>query len=227
MKNTVKNTTFVSLLDLLAPHSCRGCGRIGTILCNRCKKYILSQKCHICPICKTPTINNACKNCTDLPAAYIIGERSGLLGDLVHGYKYNSIRALAHPLAEMLASTLPVLKNAVLVPLPTATHHIRARGFDHTLLLAKSLSKITGYETRPLLVCAKNTVQVGTNLETRKLQATNAYTVAATNLDSRPTYVLIDDVWTTGASMLSAVKKLRQAGAKSIIIALLSISKID
>ena len=43
MPNIVKNTTLPSLLDILAPHSCRGCGRIGNVLCNRCKNNIILE----------------------------------------------------------------------------------------------------------------------------------------------------------------------------------------
>ena len=41
------------------------------------------------------------------------------------------------------------------------------------------------------------------------------------------TYILLDDVWTTGASMQSAIKKLQQAGASKIIVAILSLSRIN
>ncbi len=95
MLKNVKNTTFPSLLDLIAPHSCRGCGRIGEALCNRCKKYIISQRVNICPKCKAEITakNGKCKDCKDLPPTFIIGERSGLLGDVIHDYKYESRRA--------------------------------------------------------------------------------------------------------------------------------------
>lgn len=229
MPKNVKNTTFPNPLDLIAPHSCLGCGLTGNILCGRCKKYIISQHTSICPHCKHPTTHGKCKNCPHLPPIYIAGERIGLLGNLIHDYKYHSIRALAHPLAEIMYKFLPELpKNAVIAPLPTIAKHIRSRGIDHTLLVAKHLSKLSHRPVKQLLIRNQNSVQVGTNRSARIEQADHAYIINPKfTPDPTTTYVLLDDVWTTGASMLSATKKLQQAGANHIIIALLSLSRID
>ena len=228
MQNIVKNTTIINPLDLIAPHSCRGCGRIGTVLCNRCKKYILSQSHSVCPNCKCKSSDGTCINCTELPPIFYIGERSGLLGDIIQNYKYYSNKALAKPLAELLTNTLPKFNDAVLVPLPTASHHIRSRGFDHTLLLAKNISKLTNFKTEKVLVRKRNTVQVGTNLKTRKTQADSAYSLADHfSFNNSKTYILIDDVWTTGATMKAAIKILRNAKQKNIAIALLAINVLN
>ena len=226
----VKNTTFPSLLDLLAPHTCRGCGRLGTPLCDCCKKYIIKNSINFCPRCKSPKTTGKCKKCQNLPPTYFIDERSGLLSQLIHDYKYHSIRALAPILAELLATKLPqnLPINTVIVPLPTATNHIRSRGFDHTAKIAKSLAKLKHCKIQPIFLRTKNTVQVGSDKKTRLTQAKHAFTLNP-KIKNNPsaTYLLFDDVWTTGASINAAVKKLRQAGAKKIIIALLAVSRLD
>ena len=231
MSNNVNNTTFPSILDLIAPHSCRGCGQIGHVLCDRCKNYILSSHTPLCPHCKSPTKAGRCNHCKDLPPTFIVGERSGLLGDIIHDYKYHSIRSLAKPLAELMHQCLPPLDSqSIIIPLPTIDRHVRARGFDHTKLIAKHLVKLRKpyCTTQSLLIRTKDTTQVGTNRSTRINQATSAYTIASnTKIDPQTTYILLDDVWTTGASMRACVKKLQQAGATKIIIALLSLSRID
>ncbi|MBQ2623238.1 ComF family protein [Candidatus Saccharibacteria bacterium] len=231
MPNSVKNTTFPKLLDLLAPHYCRGCERLGEVLCNRCKNNIIASQLQICPNCKAKAKNHRCQKCHTLPPIYLVGERSSLIGNLVHDYKYHSTRALAKPLAEILDKILPNTTNqAVIVPLPTIDRHIRERGLDHTYLIAKHLAKIRGknYQTSKLLLRAKNTVQVGANRSMRLTQADSAYVVSSkATIDPSTTYILLDDVWTTGASMKAAVKKLRQAGAKDIIIAILALSRLD
>ena len=231
MPNNVKNTTFTSLLDLVAPHSCRGCGRLGDIICDRCKNNIITNQLHVCPNCKTKTKTHHCKKCKTLPPTYIVGERSSLIGKLVHDYKYHSICALKKPLAEILDQTLPNTTNkTIIVPLPTISRHVRERGFDHTYRIAKQLAKIRGknYQTQKLLLRSKNTIQVGADRSTRLTQADSAYTISPKiKIDPTATYVLFDDVWTTGASLKAATKKLRQAGAKNIIIAILALSRLD
>ena len=229
MPKNVNITTFPSLLDLIAPHTCRGCGAIGTVLCNRCKKYIFSNHTTLCPNCKTPTTHAKCPNCHNIPPTYIIGERQDLIGALIHDYKYNSIRALAKSLADILDELLPPFQTrTIIVPLPTISKHIRQRGLDHTLLIAKHLSKLRHCEFERALIRAQNTVQVGSNLKTRSSQAINAYAIANDfNPDPKATYLLLDDVWTTGASMLSANEKLRNAGVNHTAFAILALSRIN
>jgi len=221
MPNIVKNTTFPGLLDLLAPHSCRGCSRTGSVLCDCCKKNLIKTHTNTCP-------KNGAKK---LPPIYVVGERSGPLGQLVHDLKYQSVRAAARPLAELLDATLPKLKGSVIiVPLPTIHKHIRSRGLDHTYLVAKKFAKLRGknYQVQPLLLRNQDTVQVGTDQKTRLKQASSAYKInPKIKTNQQSTYLLLDDVWTTGASMKAAVKRLQESGAKKIKLAILALSSLD
>ena len=232
MPKKVKNTTFPGPLDLIAPHHCRGCRELGTVLCGCCKKHIIKSNIYNnCPKCKNQLNNFKCPHCHTLPPIYTIGAREGLLADLIHDYKYYSIRAIGVKLAELLHEKLPknLPQNTIIIPLPTSTKHIRERGFDHTLRIAKHLAKLNkNLKISPILIRDKNTVQVGTDKKTRRLQAKDAYIInPKIAIDPTATYLLLDDVWTTGASMESAIQKLRTAGAKKIIIALLSISTLE
>ena len=231
MSFIVKNTTFPGLLDLIAPHSCRSCKRTGEALCDRCKNNIITEFSNYCPNCKTYSPTDKCLKCKSLPPTFVIGSRSGLIGTLVHDFKYNSNRALVRPLAEIINSIIPQIDgNITIVPLPTINRHIRERGLDHTLLIAKHLAKIRGshYHTSPIIIRAQNTVQVGSDRKTRIHQASLAYSINPKfTIDKNTTYLLFDDVWTTGASIKNATKILRKAGAKKIIIVILAVSQIN
>ena len=134
-----------SLFDLLAPHSCRGCGRTGSPLCECCKKYIINQHQNFCPNCKTKNSHGFCSKCKNLPPIFVVDHRNNLIGSLIEDYKFYSNRALSRPLAEIIHQTLPEINGKVIiVPLPTNTKHIRERGLDHTLLIAKRLAKLRG-----------------------------------------------------------------------------------
>ena len=228
MSFIVKNTTFLNPLDLIAPHSCRGCGALGKVICERCKNNIISSHTNFCPNCKAITPNGICKNCPNLPPVFTINHRNTIIGDLIHDFKYNSTRAIGVKLAEILHQTLPHFDGTInIVPLPTISRHIRERGLDHTLFIAKHLAKLRGknWQVTPILERYKNTVQVGTNRKTRLKQAESAYSLSSkTCIDTASTYLLLDDVWTTGASMLVAIKKLQQAGVSKIIVAILAVS---
>ncbi len=226
----VKNTTFPSLLDLLAPYSCRGCDHIGTPLCDRCKKYIIAKHQNHCPICKQEIPNTGlCQNCPKLPPTFTIESRDSLLGTLVHDLKYSSVRPLARSFADILDQTLPAFSSPknILVPLPTIKSHVRSRGLDHTLLIAKHLKSLRGknYKVSSLLLRAKNTIQVGSDRKTRLSQAASAYQInPKIKIDPSATYFLLDDVWTTGATMQAAYDTLLDAGAKNINLVALTYS---
>lgn len=207
MSFDVKITTKVSVLDLLAPYTCRGCGRLGELLCERCKKYIISAE--------------------KRDFVYAVGRREGVLMELTEDYKYKSIRKTATVLAELIDEVLPIdLENVVIVPLPTAVQHIRERGFDHTLKLAKALAKRRGWVVERLLKRINKTVQVGQDARTRAMQAKKAYEFTG-SIDSKKTYLLLDDVWTTGATMKAGKKILEKNGAKIVVGAVVCLGLID
>ena len=166
---------------------------------------------------------------------------------LTEDYKYKSIRKTAEVLAELMDAAIPrdfgvgdegaegvsdgdVDGEVVVVPLPTAAKHVRERGFDHTILLARELARRRGWKMKTLLVRANKTVQVGADEKTRRKQAEGAYVIASrrgvdsdVRLDATKTYLLIDDVWTTGASMEAATKVIKKAGAVRVASAVILI----
>ena len=184
-----------------------------------------------CPNCKTENKTGKCQNCRTLPPIFVVDKRDNLTGKLIHDLKYSSVRALKAPLAELLDNALPeIIGNVTIVPLPTISKHIRARGLDHTYLISKHLARLRGknYRVEKLLLRAKNTVQVGTDAKTRQTQAAAAYKIKRNaQINPQTTYILLDDVWTTGASMKAALKKLRSLGVKKVIIAILAVNRLD
>lgn len=198
MSFDVKITTKMSIFDLIAPYSCRGCGRLGELLCERCKKHIISAE--------------------KRDFVYAVGRREGVLMQLTEDYKFKSIRRTAGVLAELVDAVLPedLGPDVVIVPLPTIARHIRERGFDHTLKLARALSKRRGWKVERLLKRINKTVQVGQDARTRAAQAKRAYEFSG-EIEPEKTYLLLDDVWTTGATMRAAKKLLEKNGAKQVL----------
>lgn len=237
MNFVVKNTTRWDLLDLLCPHSCRGCGVLGAVLCDRCKNYIIQNQKDICPYCRRtfgrhstqqsllPGNDNldlrVCHDCdSTFKGFWVVGWREGMLAKLVSELKYQSVRACADTLTELLDQSIPrpifEEREVILIPLPTIGKHIRLRGLDHTKLLAKKLGNRRDWKMQTLLRRANDTVQVGTKATKRVTQASKAYELSYAAINPNSCYILLDDVWTTGASMQAAASVLKQAGAKYI-----------
>ena len=206
MEVCCKKYNGCGIFDLVFPHSCRGCGRLGEVLCERCKKYIITSK-------------------MEFKSAVACDFRDSLLGEMVEEYKYNSVRAMGKVLAEILDAKMPEISGeVVVVPLPTIAKHVRERGLDHTYQIGKNLARRRGWKCEKLLTRAKDTVQVRASRKERLAQAKEAYKIAGA-VNNNKTYVLLDDVWTTGASMGAAEKLLREAGARKIVKAVLVVSR--
>lgn len=234
----VKITRLKWWLDLVAPHTCRGCGVLGTVLCECCKNNILRERVEICPSCKqrldkaavrcgderrevnagAAEVRAVCGEC-ELPFGRlrVVGWREGLLKRLVEEYKYQGVRGLDAVLTELALAVMgEVGENVVVVPLPTIGRHVRQRGLDHTWRLAREMARRKGWVCRRVLKRAKDTVQVGAKQAVRETQAREAYEVTE-RLEAGRVYLLVDDVWTTGASMRAAAEVMRMAGATRLM----------
>ena len=216
-------------LSLIAPHHCCGCDKTGTLLCPNCKNNIVSETNVICIVCKKPTIGNyLCSSCrVPYERAWIVGERTGVLQRLIGVYKFERAKSGYRMLGDLILSSLPDLPaETVIVPVPTVSSHIRERGYDHMLLIAKYVAKQRGLKCEKLLLRKTNTKQRQTSARTRLDQARRAF-VAKTIIDQDVPYLLMDDVITTGATIKYASKALRDAGAKHVWVAAIARQTLD
>lgn len=149
---------------------------------------------------------------------YMVGPRDGILKALVHASKFDSVREAADMQAKLLAAVLPRLESVIVVPIPTIYSHVRHRGYDHTVRMARQLAKQVDGQFQPVLKRCGSSVQHGASRKERFRQVEGAFAVHLP-VDADRTYVLVDDVTTTGASLLAAAKALRAAGARRIYMA--------
>ena len=218
--NFSKNYNTRWFLDLVCPYYCQGCGKIGVALCSCCKKYILAER-RRDRLKISRSIGEL--GLLGFEAVYVVGLRKGLLYKAIKSFKYESVRGLVEPLADLLMTIVPHSEYKI-VPLPTISKHIRERGFDHIALLAREICRKSQNEVARLLERANKTVQVGASSDVRIQQAKEAYRVRG-ELDPDSRYLLLDDVTTTGASIKAAQDMLKKKGARHISVAVLAISE--
>jgi len=212
------------MLSTIAPHHCCGCDKIGCLLCDNCKNNITSESKPICVACRRPTANMwLCSDCrVPYTRAWAVGERSGVLQRLVGDFKFQRMRSAHKILGELLAGALPDLPpDTVIVPVPTTSGHIRERGYDHTLLIARHVAKSKGLQCNQLLQRVTNTKQRQASVKQRETQARQAFTTKGP-IDGNVPYLLIDDVVTTGATVKYASRALIRAGAKNVWVAVVA-----
>ena len=132
-------------------------------------------------------------------------------------------------LGDTLAQCLPELPDAaVLVPIPTIAAHKRQRGYDHTKLMAAAIKRQRGGSVTSLLMRQTNSVQIGKGRAERLRQAHQAFTLNTKHrIDCDAPHIIIDDVYTTGATIEAAAKLLQSAGIKTIWVAVATRQPLD
>ena len=219
-----------TMLSFIAPHHCSGCGVSGTLLCDNCEYDIIADPYSACVACGRGIAGRAglCGDChPPYDRAWCVAPRLDHVEQLLNTYKFHYTKAAHRPLASLLHEHLPELPPQVrLVPVPTINSHIRQRGYDHTLLIAKALAKKRGLLIDTSLQRATSTMQRGANARTRTAQAKRAFRVKAA-LDPDAVYLLLDDVITTGATVKYATKALKDAGAQYVWVVAICRQPLD
>lgn len=176
------------------------------------------------PIARYGDVCSICK--LAYSRAWVAGYHGGALRELIGQYKFHSLKSASAVMASLLDEALPQLPSDVIItPVPTVRSHVRARGFDHTAIMARLLAQSRDLPYLPTLARAHNSTQRGSGRRVRIRQAANAFAPLAPLQGG--TYLLIDDVCTTGATVHYAAKALRKAGAADVWVAVVSREPLD
>lgn len=209
------------LISLISPHHCVVCSDIADGMCKKCMLQLKPFNLHNCILCGygLNTGSRCCSSCELANVNQLITVKmSKDLRKLLHEYKYNNKRAFCKVLAQIVSNNIDNTGcNYVIIPLPPSSKHRRQRGYDHILNIVRHLSKMTNCEYEMVLKRKTNFRQVGADRQTRFTQAENAF-ISRYPLSPDRTYIIFDDVITTGATITSAVRALRSGGARKIQI---------
>ncbi|MBM3133402.1 MAG: ComF family protein [Chloroflexi bacterium] len=213
-----------SLLDLLFPRRCAGCGKEGDFLCAACSNTLAKLEAPVCARCGFPMKGrNTCPDCGGLALA-IDGIRSpylheGLARDLVHSLKYNNLKALSRPVARLMAKYLESnpLPADSLMAVPIHSKRMRKRGYNQSELVTGELSRLAGLpRVSGALIRLRNTPsQVKLGAHERRANVAGAFVCRDRAVEGKRV-LLIDDVCTTGATLNACAAALKEAGAVTV-----------
>ena len=226
--------TGEALLSLLYPPHCAGCGAStagGVHLCADCAGKARTIEAPFCRMCSQPfdgaiTSEFTCSNCAgrefhfDCAAARYLSR--GVVREFIHRFKYDRHFYLRHPLAAWAAEALDDARLRAtpidaLVPVPLHPTRQREREFNQAEEIARLLSRRAGIPLLPALRRIRyTTTQTRLDRQERMENLRNAFRVRHTPRVQSRHLVLVDDVFTTGATVDECARVLRQAGAASV-----------
>ena len=146
---------------------------------------------------------------------YTFAPYEGTIKEVIHYFKYCKIIRLGRELGKLLSTISPPVLD-ILIPVPLHSKKIKTREFNQTAILAKELSKSWKIKLElEVLIKIKDTAdQASLDVNQRKSNVKNAYYLKKEVKDLN--IGLIDDVVTTGSTLIECAKVLKKGGAKSI-----------
>ncbi|TSC52660.1 MAG: phosphoribosyl transferase [Parcubacteria group bacterium LiPW_41] len=200
-------------------------------ICDSCIRGYTPLSGFSCPECgkRIPTLHSICHRTNFLLcASQLYSNRPTEI--LIQHLKFLYIRSAAIPVAHMMLQTLNSviqeipfdLSKTLLTPIPLASRRERERGFNQSALLAKEIHSCIPqliYAPKILKRIKYELPQTKTHTQKeRNINLNNAFSAdIPTTIQGLP-IILIDDVYTTGATIKNAVKKLKEKGAGKIIV---------
>jgi ComF family protein len=139
--------------------------------------------------------------------------------EAIHRLKYSNSQDLAIPLGEMMVSYWQDvhLPAEVIVPVPLHARRLRERGYNQAALLARELGKGVGLPVleSALVRVRETSPQIDLNAKERKENVQGAFRCPDDQLAGK-SVLLLDDVYTTGATLEACSLALKQRGARAV-----------
>lgn len=228
---------WTPLVELLYPPSCVGCdtpaGGDDPFFCVRCSIMVAWRDPVRCPLCEQPVAvpRQWCAGCLEIwprvERVIALGYYAGALRRAVRVFKYGGYRALGHWLGEMLARRVVREVGGIdaVVPVPGGRWRKKRRGFDPPAVVAGPVAR---WLAAPVEAGVVYRARDGDSSRThqrvdREVEVRERFRCGAPGALAGARVLLVDDVYTTGASIEEVVRLLREeAGARSVVAAVLA-----
>ena len=206
---------FSVFIDLIFPQKCHSCNAKltkGNVLCSHCQEQLVF-------ISKTIISED-----NDFDIAYALYDFSPLIKSLIHDFKYNEMinigKFFASKAVEFIQTKQDFPKIDFVIPVPLHSVKKRARGFNQSEIISKIIAKNCDYKHLPNVLKRKKFTQTQTRLgrAERKANVSNAFVLKTPQKIEGKNILLIDDVFTTGATVNSISNLLKNNGVSKIYI---------
>lgn len=219
-----------ALVDLLFPPQCVHCGAYGAFFCAACAQQVEPVGSVLCECCGRPQPKpvTKCAQCQQQPAMLLDKVRiaalhTSPLREAIHALKYEQRPELAEALARYLIALVQQSPQGALLcavdavaPVPLYHERQRERGYNQSELLASAFCRGVQLPVRSNWLTRQRSTQsqVGLSAAERRQNVQNAF-VAVPGVKGQR-ILLIDDVYTTGATMRACAQAALHAGAQAV-----------
>lgn len=220
------------LLGLLFPARCAGCTRYlpketaGRALCDSCLSTTAIHDTLLCIVCRARLAHGKriCHASAPLRLAAISRYREPAINALITGLKYRrhtvALEAIDILISTYLKKTGFSFAGYAIIPIPLHSARLRRRGFNQSLLIAQRLAAHLHLPliTDELIRIRATLPQAQTkNIKERRHNLAHCFALNGKhNLTDRK-IILVDDVCTSGTTLIEAANALKESGAKEII----------
>ncbi len=212
------------LANLFYPQRCVGCSRRASdVLCRVCFEALPFIGRPVCGRCGAPTAFEVygCNECRDKDFGFDGARASlryeGVGKELVRALKYKGYTRVVERVMAPLMADLLLLDGGgfdLVVPVPLHRSRLARRGFNQAELIARGVGqRINTPVLDKLKVVRRTRDQVELSAEARRANVAGAYEVRGPVAGR---ILLVDDVFTTGATSSECARGLRKAGAKEV-----------
>jgi ComF family protein len=210
---------------LLFPQRCAVCDAVATPFCDACRRSLVRIAPPVCERCGAPGAwpVRRCAECAGRRLAFATARAAIAYDDrgrrFLRAWKEGGRRDLASHAADLVADAVARPGAEVLSWVPGDAERGRRRGHVPSRRLAHELASRWGLPVRPLLRRTRSvTRQRGLSLQERRRNVRGAF--ACDGAEGR--VCLVDDVYTTGATVNACASALRRAGARQVDVVCLA-----
>ena len=225
--NSRERSVFRFAIDGLFPRFCLGCHREGELWCETCSAVwwpkLLIMGCPFCGVGSVAMTCQTCKQETFLDGLWAFAAYGNpVVREAILQWKYVGDRTIEPILQQWLHRAAPSFfrraQDAVFVPVPLHVRRRRARGFDQSGILADWCGQFFSRPVFDLLVRSSFTKPQALRLENqRRVGELDGIFRLHPYAQELPNHVvLVDDVFTSGATMDSAARVVKESGVERV-----------
>jgi predicted amidophosphoribosyltransferase len=208
------------VLELVLPQRCLVCGAGGAQLCGDCAERLPALRPPLCERCGAPTAwpVRRCLECSGRRLAFATARAAvpyeGAVRRIVAAWKERGLRRLADSAAAVVVERLPAPAAALVTFVPADGDRRLQRGHHPAARLAEALAARWQLPCEARLLRTESSVrQRGLTLVERRRNVAGAFRAED---GIKGTILLVDDVYTSGATASAAASALRAAGARRV-----------